>query len=54
MSSKRHREEFKIQVVRQVLGRRYSIAEVADRLGTATHSLYAWGKSKVQIQPSSR
>ena len=44
MSSKRYTEEFKIEAVRQVVDRGYSIAEVADRLGTTTHSLYAWKK----------
>jgi len=42
MSSKRYTEEFKIEAVRQVIDRGYSVAEVADRLGTTTHSLYAW------------
>ena len=44
MSNKRYTEEFKIEAVRQVVDRGYSIAEVADRLGTTTHSLYAWRK----------
>ncbi len=44
MSSKRYTEEFKIEAVRQVIDRGYSVAEVADRLGTTTHSLYAWKK----------
>ena len=43
MSSKRYPEEFKIEAIRQVVDRGYSIAEVADGLGTTTHSLYsAW------------
>jgi transposase len=44
MSSKRYTEDFKIEAVRQVVDRGYSIAEVADRLGTTTHSLYVWKK----------
>ena len=44
MSSKRYTEEFKQEAVRQVLDRGYSVAEVAERLGTSTHSLYAWLK----------
>ena len=44
MSSKRYTEEFKIEAVRQVIDRGYSVAEVADRLGTTTHSLYTWKK----------
>ena len=52
MSSKRYPEEFKIEAVKQVTEKGYSVAEVATRLGTTTHSLYAWikrydqGKSK--------
>ena len=40
MSSKRYTKEFKIEAIRQVVHRGYSIAEVADRLGTTTYSLY--------------
>jgi transposase len=42
MSSKRYTEEFKVEAVRQVTERGYSVAEVAGRLGMTTHSLYAW------------
>ena len=42
MSEKRYTEEFKIEAVRQVVERGHSIVEVASRLGTKTHSLYAW------------
>jgi len=44
MSSKRYTEEFKIEAVKQVTERGYSVAEVAERLGTTTHSLYSWLK----------
>lgn len=44
MSSKRYPEEFKIEAVKQVVDRGHSVAEVASRLGTTTHSLYAWIK----------
>jgi transposase len=44
MSNKRYTEEFKIEAVRQVTDRGYSVVEVAHRLGTTTHSLYAWKK----------
>lgn len=44
MSGKRYTEEFKIEAVRQVTEKGYTIAEVADRLGTTTHSIYAWIK----------
>jgi len=42
MSGKRFTEEFKKGAVKQVTERGYSVAEVAERLGTTTHSLYAW------------
>ena len=44
MTSKRYTEEFKIEAVKQVTDRGYSVADVAKRLGTTTHSLYAWMK----------
>lgn len=44
MSSKRYPEEFKIEAVKQVTVAGHSVAEVANRLGTTTHSLYAWIK----------
>ncbi len=39
MSSKRYPEEFKVEAVKQVVERGYSVAEVASRLGVTTHSL---------------
>ena len=42
MSSKRYTEEFKIEAVKQVTERGYSVREVAERLGVTTHSLYEW------------
>ncbi|MBE3844943.1 IS3 family transposase [Vibrio parahaemolyticus] len=44
MSSKRYPEEFKIEAVKQVTEKGHSVADVANRLGTTTHSLYAWVK----------
>ena len=43
-SSKRYPEEFKIEAVKQVTQKGHSVFEVATRLGTTTHSLYAWIK----------
>ena len=40
MSSKRYPDEFKIEAVKQVTDRGYSVAEVARRPGATTHSLY--------------
>lgn len=51
MSSKRYTEEFKIEAVKQVTERGYSVAEVAERLGTTTHSLYSWLKQYGQKSP---
>lgn len=44
MSSKRYPEEFKIEAVKQVSEKGHSVADVANCLGTTTHSLYAWVK----------
>lgn len=44
MSSKRYTEEFKIEAIKQITERGYSVQEVAARLGVTTHSLYAWRK----------
>lgn len=41
MSGKRYPEEFKIEAVKQVVDRGYSIANIATRLDINTHSLYA-------------
>lgn len=37
-------DDFKRDAVRQITERGYSVAEVSDRLGVSTHSLYAWKK----------
>jgi len=44
MSNKRYSEEFKIESVKQITDRNYSVADVATRLGVSRHSLYAWLK----------
>ena len=44
MSGKRYAEEFKVEAVRQVADRGYSVSEVAERLGVTTKSLYEWVK----------
>lgn len=44
MSGKRYPEEFKIEAVKQVVDRGYSVTDVAKRLDVTTHSLYAWIK----------
>ncbi|MBT1727947.1 IS3 family transposase [Enterobacter quasimori] len=45
MSGKRYPEEFKIEAVKQVVDRGYSVASVATRRDITTHSLYAWIKN---------
>jgi transposase len=44
MSGKRYTEEFKVEAVKQVTDRCYSVADVAERLGVTTKSLYDWIK----------
>jgi transposase len=40
MDAKRYTEEFKVEAVKQVTERGHPVAEVANRLGVTTHSLY--------------
>lgn len=47
MSGKRYTDEFKAEAVKQVTERGHSVADVAQRLGITTHSLYAW-KTKLE------
>lgn len=44
MSRKRYPEEFKVEAIKQISERGYSVVEVSQRLGVTTHSLYAWLK----------
>jgi len=44
MSSKRYPEEFKIEAIKQIVDRGYSVSSVATRLDITTHILYAWIK----------
>ncbi|HCH22659.1 MAG TPA: IS3 family transposase, partial [Oceanospirillaceae bacterium] len=44
MKGKRYPEEFKIEAVKQVTVGGHGVADVAKRLGTSSHSLYAWIK----------
>lgn len=44
MSGKRYSEEFKREAIKQITEGGYAVADVARRLGTTTHSLYAWLK----------
>lgn len=42
MSARRYTEAFKVEAVKQVTERGHSVADVANRLGVTTHSLYEW------------
>ena len=44
MSRKRYPEEFKIEAVKQVAERGFSVVDVAMRIGVSQHSLYLWIK----------
>ena len=44
MSVKHYPEEFKIEAVKQVVDRSYSVSRVATRLDITTHSYYGWIK----------
>ena len=44
MSNNRYPEEFKIEAVKQVTERGCRVAEVSDRLGVTSHSIYTWIK----------
>ncbi|OAE08243.1 transposase [Pantoea sp. SJZ147] len=47
MIGKRYPEEFKIEAVKQVVDRGYSVSSVATRLDIITYRLYAWIKKYV-------
>ncbi len=44
MRKPRFTEEFKIDAIKQITERGYSVADVSRRLGVSTHSLYSWIK----------
>ena len=51
MISKRFTEEFKLEAIKLITERQYSISEVSSRLGVTTNSLYAWLKKYNQPEP---
>ena len=51
MSSKRFTEEFKLEAIKLITERQYSISEVSSRLGVTTNSLYAWVKKYNRPEP---
>ena len=44
MGQPRFTEDFKADAIKQITERGHSIADVSQRLGVSTHSLYAWIK----------
>ena len=42
MVSKQYTDEFKAEAIKQVTERGFRVADVAQRLGVSTHSLYEW------------
>ena len=44
MGQPRFTEDFKTDAIKQITERGHSIADVSQRLGVSTHSLYAWIK----------
>ena len=48
MSRTNFSDDFKRDAVRQITERGYPVAEVSERLGVSTHSLYAWRKKFAQ------
>lgn len=51
MISKRFTEEFKLEAIKQITEKHYSVAEVSARLDVSTHSLYAWIKKYDHPEP---
>lgn len=50
MSTQRFTPEFKEEAVRQIIDRKYSVAEVSARLGVSAPSLYKWVKAVAPIR----
>ena len=42
MGQARFTEDFKVDAIKQITERGHSVADVSQRLGVSTHSLYAW------------
>ena len=51
MKDKRYTDEFKKEAVKQATERGYLVSEVAERLGTTTHSVYLWLKKFGETRP---
>lgn len=49
MGKPNFRDEFKRDAVTQITERGYPVAEVSQRLGVSTHSLYAWKRQFAKV-----
>ena len=49
MGQARFTEDFKTDAIKQITERGHSIADVSQRLGVSTHSLYAWIKRQAAL-----
>ena len=47
MSRAKFSDDFKRDAVHQIVERKYPVAQVSQRLGVSTHSLYAWVKREL-------
>ena len=45
-------DEFRLDAIKQITERGYSVADVSKRLGVSTHSLYGWMK-RYSVSPQS-
>jgi transposase len=52
MSSQPFTQEFNEEAVRQIIDRKYSVAEVSARLSMSAHSLCSWSKLSQRITPN--
>lgn len=53
MGKARFSDDFKRDAVHQIVERGYPVAEVSQRLGVSTHSLYGWMKKLSKPDKSS-
>ena len=54
MSKVRFTEEFKLEAIKQITEHHRPVAEVSQRLGVSSHSLYAWVKRYGQSAQSGK
>ena len=42
MANRKYSDEFRVEAIKQITERGYSVKEVSERLGVSTKSLYKW------------